>query len=294
MSNEWEEMAERGRERRERLLSFGAHAEAVLVSTENGLFAVNPEDAHVSASLLQHGSYAQDEIDLVRSFIAKGDVLVVGSHIGAHVVALSRLCRDLVAIEANPETFKLLEINLRLNGCSNVTAHNVAAGEANGSIQFVLNRENSGGSKRMPGAQHIHYFYDDPQVADVVLAPLDDLVGTRPFDLILMDIEGSEYFALKGMSGILSQAEALAVEFLPHHLVDVAGVQPEQFVESLLPHFSWLYIPSSRQIIPHHEIAASVRRMFDAGEGHNLLIFSRGIPQGLGVSDTSFRLTPQN
>jgi FkbM family methyltransferase len=288
MSNEWEDLARSAADRRERLKSFGPHAVGVLVESEAGRFVVDPEDNSVSAALLHHGDYAREEVELVRTFLRGGDILVVGSHIGAHVVALSRHAPALVVIEANPHTFKFLTANISLNGCDNVQAHNVAAGESDGRIQFVLNRENSGGSKRMPNTRHLHYFYDDPDVVDVEMAALDTLIGPRSFDLILMDIEGSEYFALKGMPNLLANAGALAVEFLGHHLVDVAGVTPEQFAEPLLEHFSWLYLPRHRQVVPRGMIVAKIREMYDQGDGHDLIIFTKDLPGRLGVPENAF------
>lgn len=290
MADVWEERARAAEERRSRLLSFGSHAFGVLVETETGLFAVDPEDNSVSAALLHHGEYAKDEVDLARAFLRGGDVLVVGSHIGAHAVALSRHAPFLVAIEANPQTFKYLAANIRLNGCDNVQLHNIAAGEGEGRIEFVLNRENSGGSKRMPNARHVHYFYDDPEVMEVEMTALDNLLGARPFDLILMDIEGSEYFALKGMTGLLEKAGAVAVEFLPHHLADIAGVSPEQFLEPLLDHFSWLYLPRHRLVVPKDRIVAKIREAYDAGEGHDLVVFCKHLPGQLGTPETEFTL----
>lgn len=278
MSTEWEDRARRAQERRERLETFGQNAVGLFVEAKEGFFVVDPEDSSVSAQLLQHGEYAPDEIELVSRFVRGGDVLVVGSHVGVHVVSLSRIAEKMVAIEANPKTFKFLSANIRLNGLGNVEAYNVAAGESAGSIPFVLNRENSGGSKRMPSARHVHYFYDDPEVVDVDMIALDDLIGRRDFDLILMDIEGSEYFALKGMPGLLERAGAVAIEFLPHHLVDVSGVTPEQFVEPLIEYFDWLYVPQGDLIIPREQIVCKMRQMYDAGEGHDLIVFSKGRP----------------
>lgn len=292
MSDIWEERVRQAQDRRDRLKSFGAHAVGVLLESDAGLFVVDPEDSSVSAVLLHHGEYAREEVDLARSFLRGGDVLVVGSHVGSHVVTLSRHANALVAIEANPNTFRFLDANIRLNGRTNVEAHNVAAGEGQGRIRFVLNRENSGGSKRMPNAQHVHYFYDDPDVVEVDMVALDDLIGPRTFDLILMDIEGSEYFALKGMPEILERAGALAVEFLSHHLADVAGITPEQFVEPLLKHFSWLYLPKHRLVVPRSMIPAKIREMYDAGDGHDLIVFSKDLPGGLGTPDGAFVLNP--
>jgi hypothetical protein len=90
-----------------------------------------------------------------------------------------------------------------------------------------------------------------------------------------MDIEGSEYFALKGMQKILASARTLIVEYLPIHLSNVAGVTPEQFAEPLLPHFNRLFVPSLNQTFEKQEIAGALRLMFDQGHYEDGLIFTK-------------------
>ena len=92
------------------------------------------------------------------------------------------------------------------------------------------------------------YFYDNPKVTVVQGVRLDDYLNDHDFDLVFMDIEGSEYFAFLGMQDIFAHAKALIVEFLPHHLIQVAGVTVEQFLAPLMPHFRSLTIPGMGRI----------------------------------------------
>jgi tRNA G37 N-methylase Trm5 len=43
------------------------------------------------------------------------DVLIVGAHIGTLAIPISRLAKHVDAIEANPETFKFLSLNVAMN-----------------------------------------------------------------------------------------------------------------------------------------------------------------------------------
>jgi FkbM family methyltransferase len=274
----WELRAQQARDRRNRMLSFGPNACGLLVTTKYGHFAVDPEDGGVSAILLHEGCYSEPEYKLARSLIStESDVLILGAHIGAHAVPLSKHCKKLVAIEANPHTYEYLKTNLILNSCSNVTAYNIAAGEKGEKIKFLLNTENSGGSKKMPISAHVHYIYDDPQVVEIDTVILDALLDQKAFDLILMDIEGSEYFALKGMQRILSGSKALSVEFLPHHLISVAGIQVDAFLGTILPHFNWMYVPRHNRVVPKDEILEDIREIYRANEGHEGIYFLKEI-----------------
>ena len=116
--------------RKDRMQLFGQHAFALLARTEHGLFAVDAEDGSVGASMLNTGGFGTAELELAASFLSPdADVLVVGGHIGGLAIPLSRLCRRLDVVEANPATQKLLEANILLNDAKNVSLHKFAASD---------------------------------------------------------------------------------------------------------------------------------------------------------------------
>lgn len=202
-------------------------------------------------------------------------MLVVGANIGTVAIPVAKMCRELWAIEANPHTFELLKLNLKLNDAMNVHALNIMAGEREEETDFILNRTNSGGSKRMPKRMSFVYRYDHPQIVTLKTEALDAVLGEIGFSLVFMDIEGSEYFALRGMQKILSRASTLFVEFLPRHLRDVSGVSPEEFVAAIEPHFDSLFIPSKDLKVSRPEFKHALRRMYDNNEADAGLVFQR-------------------
>jgi FkbM family methyltransferase len=216
--------------------------------------------------LLHAAEYGEDELALAATFIRpESNVLMVGTHIGSLAVPLSKLCASLDAVEANPSTQRLAEANLRINACWNATLHKVAAGEARGQISFLINRENSGGSKRKPLVDRDFYLYDDTEQVMVDCFPLDEICGGKSYHLIIMNIEGSEFFAFKGMPQILSDAQALSVEFLPHHIRDAAGVPIDAFVDQLEPHFKWMYVPDRHEVVGVADMREELRQMYEQG-----------------------------
>jgi FkbM family methyltransferase len=166
-------------------------------------------------------------------------LLIVGTHVGALLIPLARLAREVVGIEANPETFELLKMNLALNGISNARVLSLAASDKRGDLEFLLSRTNSGGSKIRPAVERQEFVYDDPKIATVNAARLDDVLCGQSFDLVLMDIEGSEYFALLGMQNILAEARNLVIELLPNHIENVAGISAEQFLKAIPESFRY-------------------------------------------------------
>jgi FkbM family methyltransferase len=259
-------------------LLYGKYAQAVLVDSWNGKFLIDVEDQLIGRCLETYGEYSKDEIEWVQEYLYRdSELLVVGAHIGTLVVPLAKCCRRVVAIEANPSTFELLKLNLLINGASNVEPVCMAASDKLEELEFVLSRTNSGGSKRMPAVPTYHDFSDHPRVATIQAGRLDDCLPGAQFDVVVMDIEGSEYFALKGMEHILSGAQVLFVEFMPHNLKDVSNVSVSDFLEPLARHFSWLSIPG-RLPVPREEFLPTLQAMYDNDQSAYSIAFFKEKP----------------
>jgi FkbM family methyltransferase len=223
-----------------------------LVKTDDGFMAVDPVDAHVSRQLLRTGQYNPSEVNDLKSLIRPSDrVLIVGGHIGAITVPLARACNSVDVIEANPKNAALLNLNLKLNSIQNVKVHEWAACEKAGQIQFLTNTENSGGSKRHPIQRLSTYLFDKPEIILVKTNSIDKIFRYN-FDVILMDIEGSEYFAIKGAINQISEARVFIFEFRPHHLRDIAGVSLDDFM-NVIPLSSF-----NRAILPRQNLDVDI------------------------------------
>ena len=253
---------------------LGQNIKAVITKSENGLFAVDPEDLEVGQKL-RSGGFGIDEVERLKSFINKDSkVLIVGTHIGALAIPLSKHCKEITAIEANPNTFELLEINLHHNQAENITPHNIFANDSHEKVEFLLNTVNSGGSKRKPKKSSFLYDFDNPEIIELESHKLDDYLPEHDYDLVLLDIEGSEYFAMKGMEDILANCKTLVVEFLPHHLKNVADIDVETFLSVLPGHFTKFNLPDNQQEHNISEVKTVLQNMYDANIGEDGIIFT--------------------
>ena len=253
---------------------LGHNIKAIITNSENGLFAVDPEDLEVGQKL-RSGGFGIEELQRLKKFIDdKSKVLIVGTHIGSLAIPLSKHCKEVTAIEANPNTFELLEINLHLNNAKNITPHNIFANDSHEKVEFLLNTVNSGGSKRKPKKSSFLYDYDNPEIIELESHKLDDYLPNHDYDLILLDIEGSEYFAMKGMKDILSNCKTLVVEFLPHHLKNVADIDVETFLSVLPGHFTKFELPNNKQEHNISEVKTVLQKMYDSNIGEDGIIFT--------------------
>lgn len=256
----------------------GVHTFGYLVKADEFYFAVSSEDMSLGRTLRQTGRYGVDELAKISSYIDENsNVIFVGGHIGALAIPVAHKVRRLRVIEANPNTYSLLELNVALNKIENIQLHNVAAGEKSGEIQFLLSRVHSGGSKRMPEVQKSMYFYDQPEIVSVEMVSIDDLLKSddEQIDHIFMDIEGSEYFALLGMSETLKRTKNISVEFVPHHLRNVASISVEQFCHPLINNFAFCYIPTKKVCVASERAVKLLEEMFAKDESDEGIVFSK-------------------
>lgn len=249
-----------------------------LVGSKEGDFLCPVYDNCITKGLLDDGECKADEIELLRRMVDAGDrVLIVGAHIGTVAIPVSRFCRELVAIEANPRTYRFLERNVILNEIGNIRTLSLAAAEGFGEIDFIANEENSGGSKIAPKVPHPHYYSETHDFIRVPCAPLDQVVGEGFFRVLFMDIEGSEYSAFLGMPNLLRSAEILFVEFIPHHLQFVAQVSPEEFLRPLQANFNFLYVPGLKTVFKKEEFSDLLRHLYDANFAQDQIVFVKNL-----------------
>lgn len=217
----------------------GPYAKAILTQAENGLLLVPPSDMFVGRKLCFNGRYDHEDLQvLLRACSGDSSVLVVGAHIGALAIPLAKKTKSLVGVDANPATFELLRMNVLLNDLQNVELYSFAAGDRSEEVSLLESRLNTGGSKLKMGEWNKWmYVYDKPEAVTVQMQRLDDVFANSVFDLIVMDIEGSETRALRGMRGLLERSGALMLEIVEHHLRNIAKVSNTEFLSLLSPHF---------------------------------------------------------
>lgn len=245
------------------------------IITKIGQFFVDPRDQFVAKSLISTGDYSPGERALYSKFINQNsNVLWLGAHIGALVIPFSKYVQRIDTFEANPETFKLLKKNLKLNDCRNVTAFNIAANDVDGELNFICNTVNSGGSKRAPHKMNRAYLDAETVFTTVRCADLDSFLSKHDYDLVFMDIEGSETQAMQGMTSILKNAKTVVAEFIPHHLTNVANVTVGQFLQPIKD-FRTMVVPSLRRCFYDNEIEPVLDVMFKRNASDAGLIFTK-------------------
>ncbi|MGB3776144.1 MAG: FkbM family methyltransferase [Leeuwenhoekiella sp.] len=221
---------------------LGPYAKGVIYETENGIIALPTQDIAMGKALGFKGEWDIDEIKIITRLINYDDVIyIVGTHVGTLLVPIVKIAGKIVGYEANHNTFDFMQMNIQLNALENVKLFNNAVGDAFRTVSFYQNTVNTGGSKIKPVSDVLSYTYDNPKKVQVDMIMLDDHISIQDLPTpkgLLMDIEGAEYYALKGMQKTMGHLRFFYMEFVPHHLKNVSNVTIETFAALLCPHFN--------------------------------------------------------
>jgi FkbM family methyltransferase len=184
-----------------------------LVQLRSGLrFDFNAAD-YISLWLYYLGTFEPTALAHAKRVLRAGsNVLDVGSNVGFYSIELAQTACDgrLVSIEAMPQHAAAVRRNLELNGLKNATVLQFAVGASDGgTVQIGLP---AGGN---PGMYSVVWDSENPGI-EVPLTTIDKIIEEQSLlglDLIKMDIEGSEFAALRGATRTLeSLRPALLIE----------------------------------------------------------------------------------
>lgn len=229
---------------------LGSSASSILVKQSTGEFLVPISDLSFVRSLHLSQGYNKPLLNFIKNLLSPEDaVLFVGTHIGTLLIPTAKICRSVTGIEANPDTFRILERNLILNHITNGSILNVAAFDKKTTLSFRATKDNTGGSKvAFQGTNSSLFRLDEHDLVQVPGERLDDVIPHQPFKLMVMDIEGSEVKALLGMDALLKRIDKIIIEILPLSIEQVAQISPTDFFNAI-PHYFNRAIPINEPAI---------------------------------------------
>src|SRR5215210_2856512 len=164
------------------------------------------------------------EDDIIERFLPKqGDIVVdIGAHMGRYTIISSKRVGPngkVVAIEAHPNNFEMLNRNIKLNQLTNVVPLNYAVYSKETKIKLYLPEVESGYTI------YNTIMYDRARTEDkfveVNANTLDHLLqlkGIMEINWVKIDVEGAEFEVLKGASNVLSKSKDIAL------LIEVHGL----------------------------------------------------------------------
>lgn len=140
---------------------------------------------------------------------APGELVVdVGAHIGTYSLRAARAGADVVAFEPNPDSFRILCANVKLNRLTRVECREVAIGSFVGSAKLHIPRV-------YLGRASVNFEGGRANGPSVRVARLDDEIpptSDRPVDWLKVDVEGFEIEVLNGATELLRRTKRIVLE----------------------------------------------------------------------------------
>jgi FkbM family methyltransferase len=178
------------------------------------------------------------EDDIIKRFTPKkGDIVIdIGAHIGLYTIISSKRVGangKVVAIEADPSNFEMLNSNIKLNQLTNVTPLNYAVYSKETKVKLYLPSGESGFTKYntiMP-----NWINTQEKFVEVNANTLDYLlqlneIRQEEVNWIKIDVEGAEFEVLKGASNVLSKSKDITILMELHGPPHVYRPKVEEFV----------------------------------------------------------------
>jgi len=175
---------------------------------------VDPQDHGGAVNLLTSGLIEDAEIMVLRRLLRPGSVMLdVGANYGYYSMVAApylRAAGKIIGFEPNPNLYELYRNSIHLNGFDRIIeARPFGISDVNGSIKFEIEPGYPGGG-RIP--RHDDAPRDGHQVIEVPVVRLDDhLPSDVIIDVVKIDVEAHEEYALKGMRSIIARSPDIVI-----------------------------------------------------------------------------------
>ena len=198
---------------------------------EHKMYVIPRDDA---LDLLFNDNYEPEVVKRIKWFIKPGDTVIdIGANIGYHTMIMAKLVGargKVIALEPDSKNFVYLGENIMLNGYINTTtAFKLAVSDnGNGSQLYLVPGKGS-------GRQQTYDSGEGRESVNINTTKIDDLYfKDGRVDFIKMDVEGSEFMALRGMKETIKNNPNLKMimEYLPDYLRR-NGKNPEEILDTL-------------------------------------------------------------
>ena len=200
-------------------------------SPDGVLFIARPKFEDLARFLFSSTVTKWEPISLIKP--KENDVVLgIGANIGYYTLRLASSVGKngkVIAIEADPESSKVLENNCKLNKVQNVEIHNCAVTEKEGQIKLYQSSTHSGINSIFADVHGL-----DSNYVDVPAVKLDELLGKRfqTIDWIKIDVEGAELSVLKGSEEILKITKNILIE-LHEDILKQNNENPQTIIDIL-------------------------------------------------------------
>lgn len=168
--------------------------------------------------------------------LQKGIFLDIGANIGTTTIQATEFVNvdACIAFEPSSDNYALLMANVFLNKLQHIiTAHKYAVGEFKAENKLRLSPVGSGDNRlrnemQLSEFQQFYNHNDTIREEDVSTIVIDDFLHQELGNIkyVWIDVQGYEYFVLKGCNKLLEQDNiSIQIEYWPHGLIETKSLE---------------------------------------------------------------------
>ena len=190
---------------------------------------VLPND-YIGAGIIRTRTYEPHVTALIRRELHKGDIFLdVGGNVGYFTMLASSIVGSggkVIAFEPNPQNLQLIYESQLRNGFLNQSIYPYAASDHAGILRFTTVGSN-GGVVTENSRDQKHYLL-------VQAVVIDNVLPDQPINMVKIDIEAHEPFAIRGMSNLIKKYRPkIITEFHPWAMRLNNREAPEEYLTQL-------------------------------------------------------------
>jgi FkbM family methyltransferase len=196
-------------------------ADFEMLFTSHGDFLINKID-YIGNHIKNNGSWEFHLYEFYSQILIKEDICVdAGANLGYHAIQFGKLSKKVHAFEPQPMVYNQLCTNILFNDLDNIIIpYRVGLGDKESIAQmWSLENENLGDVYNWGGRgiEHKDAAYISNEIREqdqIKIVPLD-LFNIEHCNLLKMDIQGYEWYALQGAKQFLSNKPVILLENNP-------------------------------------------------------------------------------
>lgn len=201
---------------------------------------LNLNDYAISRPILVKGVHEASVTKVFKQYMKPNLRFIdIGANLGYYSLLAASQCPNskIYSFEPDLKNFQLFSSSITYNQFQDrIQAYCLAVGSENKiiTISDLGNNSNSGarftGDNKEVLRPYIHG--ENPYFREVEAVQLDSFLPDFKIDLVKIDIEGYEPFAIQGMFNIIKQNKPIIfLEFAPSNLKNIGLTEPEKFLQ---------------------------------------------------------------
>jgi FkbM family methyltransferase len=196
---------------------------------------------HMGGQIFFRGSYSGSQLELLQRLLPPEGVFIdVGANQGEFTVTAALIAPRgrVLAFEPVAKYRSRLQVNIELNGFSHVTVFPFGLGDEIGTLPIYDSKQAFSDGTRHEGLPTLFKTTQRNSFRETVdIRRLDDIIlesDLQRIDVIKLDIEGAEFFALKGAVKSLKRFRPKLILEIGQETCKAAGYAPEELLSWLL------------------------------------------------------------